>query len=82
MEINYEKVVNKEIVALRKQEMYSQEGLKKASFLKTKKCVCGDCEECLKDFTYFLHIFSNDQSVPDISAKSWCIWKKSEISLI
>lgn len=43
-----------------------------------KKCTCGDCEECLKDFTYFLHIFSNDNSIPEITAKSWCIWKKNK----
>ena len=30
----------------------------------------------MKDFTYFLRLFSEDQSVPEISAKSWCIWKK------
>lgn len=30
----------------------------------------------MKDFGYFLHLFSDDQSVPDISAKSWCIWKR------
>jgi len=30
----------------------------------------------MKDFAYFLHLFSDDQSVPQISAKSWCIWKK------
>jgi hypothetical protein len=46
------------------------------SSMKTKRCACGDCEECLRDFDYFLQIFSDDQSVPDISAKSWCIWRK------
>ena len=30
----------------------------------------------MKDFAYFLHLFSDDQSVPEISAKSWCVWKK------
>lgn len=46
------------------------------SSMKTKRCACGDCPECLKDFDYFLQLFSDDQSVPDISAKSWCIWKR------
>ena len=45
---------------------------------KVKKCMCGDCEECLKNFTHFLQIFSSDESVPEISAKSWCIWRKSK----
>lgn len=44
--------------------------------MKTKRCTCGDCQECMKDFAYFLHLFSDDQSVPEISAKSWCVWKK------
>lgn len=44
--------------------------------MKTKRCACGDCSECLKDFDYFLQLFSDDHSVPEISAKSWCIWKK------
>ncbi len=30
----------------------------------------------MKDFAYYLHIFSDDQSVPQITAKSWCIWKR------
>ena len=46
------------------------------SSMKTKRCACGDCHECLKDFDYFLQIFSDEQGVPDISAKSWCIWKR------
>lgn len=46
------------------------------SSMKTKRCACGDCQECLKDFDYFLQIFSDEQGVPDISAKSWCIWKR------
>lgn len=44
--------------------------------MRHKRCTCGDCPECLKDFAYFLHLFSDDQSLPDISAKSWCVWKK------
>lgn len=44
--------------------------------MKTKRCACGDCEDCMKDFGYFLQLFSDDNSVPDISAKSWCVWKK------
>lgn len=44
--------------------------------MKAKRCSCGDCEDCLKDFAYYLQLFSEDQSVPEISAKSWCVWKK------
>ena len=46
------------------------------SSMKEKRCACGDCNECLKDFAYFLHLFSDNQNLPDISAKSWCIWTK------
>ena len=46
--------------------------------VKVKKCMCGDCEECLKNFSHFLQIFSGDESLPEISAKSWCIWRKSK----
>lgn len=46
------------------------------SSTKNRRCACGDCEECYRDFAYFLHIFSDDQSIPQISAKSWCIWRK------
>ena len=42
---------------------------------KVKRCTCGNCEDCMKDFAYYLHICSNDHSIPQISAKSWCIWK-------
>ena len=30
----------------------------------------------MKDFNYFLQLFSDNTNIPDISAKSWCIWKK------
>ena len=36
----------------------------------------------MKDFAYFLHLFSDDQSVPQISAKSWCIWKKKNTKFL
>lgn len=49
---------------------------------KAKKCTCGDCAECLKDFNYFLNIFSSDISLPEISAKSWCIWRRSKSTFI
>ena len=51
-------------------------GREHCNSMKAKRCACGNCQECMKDFTYFLRLFSEDQSVPDISAKSWCIWKK------
>jgi hypothetical protein len=52
---------------------------KKMSIFKSRKCICGDCQECFKDFTYFLSTFSISQGIPEISAKSWCIWHKSYI---
>lgn len=33
----------------------------------------------MKDFHHFLNIFSTDKSLPEISAKSWCIWKRGKI---
>jgi hypothetical protein len=46
------------------------------SSMKSKRCVCGDCEECMKDFAYFLHLFSDNQNLPEITAKSWCVWRR------
>ena len=30
----------------------------------------------MKDFAYYLHLFSDNQNVPEISARSWCVWRK------
>ena len=46
------------------------------SSFKVKRCACGNCEECMKDFNYFLQLFSDNTNIPEITAKSWCIWKK------
>lgn len=32
----------------------------------------------MKDFAYYLHLISDDRSLPEISAKSWCIWKQKD----
>lgn len=69
-----------EVRRVKKNIVSNSAGMGKGGLMKVKKCMCGDCEDCFKDFTYFLHIFSNDQSVPDITAKSWCIWRRSTIA--
>ena len=51
-------------------------GREHCNSMKAKRCACGNCQDCMKDFTYFLRLFSEDQSVPEISAKSWCIWRR------
>ena len=53
-----------------------KKGREHYSSMKTKRCTCGNCQECLKDFTYYLHLFSDNQHVPEISAKSWCVWRR------
>lgn len=32
----------------------------------------------MKDFAYYLHLISDDRSLPEITAKSWCIWKQKD----
>jgi hypothetical protein len=44
--------------------------------LSKKKCNCGQCTDCTKNFNEYLKMFLDDESLPFISAKSWCIWKK------
>lgn len=41
-----------------------QSQLRKISVPKARKCGCGNCEECLKDFNHFLNICWNDKSLP------------------
>lgn len=53
-----------------------KKGKEHYSSMKGKRCACGDCSECLKDFPYFLRLFSDNQNLPEVSAKSWCVWRK------
>ena len=32
----------------------------------------------MKDFAYYLHLCSDERGVPEISAKSWCIWRQKD----
>lgn len=43
-----------------------------------KRCTCGRCDECSKNFESFLKLYVEDDSIPEISAKSWCLWRKEK----
>jgi D-alanyl-D-alanine carboxypeptidase len=41
-----------------------------------EKCRCGVCDTCCqRTFATFLKMIVEDQSLPELSAKSWVVWK-------